>query len=131
MTEKKFSLKELRVFGLVLGGLCAVAFWRWSLKGWRIAPGILGLGLASALAALARPAALEPVLRRWMKGAKVLARINTALVLGVMYYLVMTPVGLALRLFSGDPLEREWGSEPSYWKTRTSGEDLSSYERQF
>ncbi|HUP42184.1 MAG TPA: SxtJ family membrane protein [Thermoanaerobaculia bacterium] len=53
------------------------------------------------------------------------------LVLGIVYYLVLTPVGLLLRLAGHDPLERarEEG-RPSYWVERQPARELGRYFRQ-
>ena len=54
------------------------------------------------------------------------------LILGVIYYLVLTPVGLLLRLRGYDPLSREW--EPNagtYWIRREALRDTDRYFRQF
>ena len=45
--------------------------------------------------------------------ARVIARVNTFIVLSLLYYLVITPLGVILRLSSGDPLDRAWGKETS------------------
>ncbi len=54
------------------------------------------------------------------------------LVMGAAYYLVLTPTGLALRLFGHDPLKRRFDSSAkSYWIPRRTPTDLKSYFRQF
>ncbi len=123
--------KDLRIFGLVLGALLAFLGWRLKAK-WHVsfASALWVLGAASAAAALAAPAALEPVERRWLVVARAVGKVNTFVMLLIVYYLVLTPFALVRRLWAGDPLERAWGPG-SYWKKRTSGEDLTSYERQF
>ena len=131
MKENKPDPKRLRSFGLILGLLLAIFAWRYHHKGYAIAPWLFGIGLLSALTASMRPLWLAPVERNWMKVARVIARVNTFVILTLLYYLVITPLGLILRLTSGDPLSRAYGKEASYWKRRTSGEDLTSYERQF
>jgi hypothetical protein len=129
MEEKR--RKDLRTFGLVLGALLAFFGWRLRVK-WHVsfAPALWALGAASALTAMISPPALDPVERRWLVVAKILGKINTFVILTIVYYLVLTPFALARRAFGDDPLERAWGPG-SYWKKRTSGEDLTSYERQF
>jgi len=54
------------------------------------------------------------------------------LILGVAYYLVATPIGLAMRLFGRDPLRREFDkSAQSYWIARRPNRDNARYFRQF
>ena len=52
--------------------------------------------------------------------------------LAVVYYLVLTPIGLLMRLFGYDPMKRRFGSAAkSYWVALHPPADLRSYFRQF
>ena len=74
---------------------------------------------------------LKPVYKIWMRFASVLAWINTRIVLVVLFYLVFTPVGLAMRLFKIDLLERNKIKE-SYWKEKEKIDfNPLNYERRF
>ena len=53
------------------------------------------------------PVLLKPVYIAWMKLAYLLGWVNTRLVLIIIFYLVFTPIGLMMRLFGIDPLERK------------------------
>jgi hypothetical protein len=127
------SKSELRKFGLTVGTAFAVfgaiSWWRghelpprilWTLAGLLIVPGILA------------PSILGPVQRGWMAFAMVLGHINTRIILTVLYYLVMTPVGLVMRLFR-DPLDRSLkDTRDSQWIRREQQPvDVARYERQF
>jgi len=124
---------ELRKFGLTVGTAFAVfggiSWWRghewpplvlWTLAVLLIVPGLLA------------PSILGPVQRGWMAFALVLGHINTRIILTVLYYLVMTPVGLIMRLFR-DPLDRSLkNTRDSQWIRRESGPvEPARYERQF
>ena len=62
------------------------------------------------------PVILKPVYRVWMTLAVVMGFIMTRVILSVVYYLVMTPIGLAMRLFGKDPMHRRIDPEASsYW----------------
>lgn len=135
MTEKKqdpaAELRRLRNFGFLVGGLLVLLSWPLGRKGFAVAPYFLAVGGLGLLAALVRPSALEPFERYWMKFAKALGRINTAVILTLLYYLVLTPYGLLVRLFTGDPVDRDFEKDArSYWKRREPVERIS-YERQF
>jgi hypothetical protein len=82
--------------------------------------------------ALLRPALLEPVERYWMRAAMTLGRINTRVILSVLYYVMMTPIGMVRRLF-GDPLNRSLNDgRSSHWIKRSRDPiDPKSYEQQF
>ncbi len=52
--------------------------------------------------------------------------------LAVLYYGVLTPIGVLLRLGGRDPLERRFDREAwSYWRPRPPAGDATSYFRQF
>ncbi len=109
--------------------LAGVGVWR----GHTILPAVLG-GAAVALGVLAllAPRLLGPVHKLWMKIADALAWFNTRVLLGVVYYLVMTPTGIVMRLMGRDPLDRTLGDRPSYWVARTrQREARGAMERRF
>ena len=79
------------------------------------------------------PGFLKPIYIIWMRFAFILSWINTRLILIIMFYLVFTPVGLVMKLFGVDLLDRKIEKEKgSYWikkeKNRFNNPD---YERQF
>ena len=84
------------------------------------------------LVAIVAPVLLKYFYIFWMKLAYFLSWINTRLLLGIIFYLVFSPVGLLMRLFKIDPLERNLKySKESYWKTRLSEESSPvDYHRQ-
>ena len=77
---------------------------------------IAGLFLA---AALIRPTILAPLNRLWTKFGFLLHRVTNPLLMGVVFFLAVTPTALALRLFGKDPLRRKKDPEAkSYWIDR-------------
>ncbi|MBX3350962.1 MAG: hypothetical protein KF747_19750 [Nitrospira sp.] len=99
--------KDLRQFGLLVGsvfaviGLWPILFRSESPRLWAV---ILGC-LLIALGAIA-PRSLTQVHAGWMKIGHVLGSINTRIILGVIYYLLITPMGLAMRLMGKDSMHR-------------------------
>jgi hypothetical protein len=76
---------------------------------------------------------LRPIYIGWMKFAFVLGWVNTRVILSVFFYLVITPVGLVMRLFGRDPMNRKFDrSAASYWVRRPEAPaDLKRYENLF
>jgi hypothetical protein len=108
-----------RSFGLVMAGFFTlVGFWPLvHRRDWR--PWSVAVGAAFALVALAWPSLLSPLNKLWMRLGLLLSRIINPLVLGAMYYLVITPVSLILRLAGKDPLRlRPDRQAASYWIAR-------------
>lgn len=98
----------LRKFGLTTGTIFAALFGL-------ILPFLLGfaypvwpwvLAVVLAVWALAAPSSLRLVYRGWMRLGLLLHRIVSPIVLGVIFFLVVTPFGIVMRLFGGDPMAR-------------------------
>ncbi len=120
--------RQVRSFGRLVGGvLVALALglaWR---QGWT--PGALpvGLGVAGAVLALGgwlAPRLFRPLYRVWMGLALVLGFVMTRVLLTLVFFLAVTPIGLLLRLFGKDPLHRRPDpSAPTYWIEKTYRDD--------
>jgi len=65
------------------------------------------------------PVLLKPLYILWMRLAYLLTWINTRLILCIIFYLVFTPIGLVMRLFGVDLLDRKiYPNKESYWKKK-------------
>jgi len=100
--------KGLREFGLVTGGILAALFglfFPWLMDS-RIPvwPWLIGGGLA--VWALTLPDYLNLIYRPWMRFGLLLSRITTPLILGAVFFLVIFPAGLLMKLFRRDPMAR-------------------------
>lgn len=74
---------------------------------------------------------IKPVYIVWMRFAFILGWINTRIILVILFYLIFTPVGLFMRLFRIDLLERK-NKEGTYWKKKEKVEfNPLNYERRF
>ena len=95
-------------------------------------PGVLAaLGLALVAGGLIVPTSLGPVERAWMRLAHAISKVTTPIVMGVMYLLVLTPVGIVRRAVGGNPLAHPEVSA-SFWHSRPEGARRSnSMKRQF
>ena len=128
----RLSRAEGRRFGLVVGAafvlLGAVCLWR----GRPLAAQLFGLvgGTLLVLGAVL-PTVLLPVRRAWMAMALVISKVTTPILLGVMYFGVITPLGVVRRLLGRDPI-RARRSDRSFWVDRSSvGRQPTDMERQF
>jgi hypothetical protein len=54
---------------------------------------------------------------RWTAFFQGIGRVWTAVILAVVYFASVGPVGVVMRLFGHDPLDREVRPEPSFWRT--------------
>jgi hypothetical protein len=122
---KKFGL----LFGLI--GAAGAIYLAWT--GSPHWPWAIGAAGFFALSGLFAPRILRPVYAVWMKLAFALGWINTRILLSLFFYLVMTPVGLFLRVMGKDLLdERIDRKARSYWVRRDPVPfDAERYRRLF
>jgi hypothetical protein len=103
--------QSLRQFTRVIaGGLVLIGIWAWhegNILGMQWLAGAAGLFLVLGLIA---PVVLQPLYVAWMYLARVLGWVNTRILLGLLFYTLFTVIGLGMRLFGRDPLDR--GREP-------------------
>lgn len=113
------SRTEQRKFGFLMAGAFVVlGLIRFALHGFSEPPyGFLILAALFAAPAALWPPVLKPVLIVWIKFALLLNWIITHLMLTIVYFLIIAPMGVMMRLFSEDPLKRKWLAAPeSYWE---------------
>lgn len=108
-----------RTFGLVFAAVFALIAILPMLHGRAPHVWALVIGMAFLATALTRPALLHPLNRLWFRFGILLHRLVTPVVLGVLFYLVLTPTAAVMRVFGKDPLQRRFDPEAeSYWIRR-------------
>ncbi len=120
MIEKpKAGRGEIRRFGILFAVLSALAgvfmLWKGSREMW------IPFMLAAVflLTGLVLPSVLRPFYVAWMRFAFILAWINTHLLLSVFYFLILTPIGVVMRLLGKDVLGKKMDrSAATYWVKR-------------
>ena len=127
----RLTAAQGRRFGLTVGAaflvFAGIAWWR----GHPMTTYVLGtLGGSLSLAGLIIPAYLGPVEWAWMKLAHVISKVTTPIVMGLMYLLVLTPIGLLRRLFGGNAMVHA-ANGTSFWKSRPEGKRAGQLTRQF
>ncbi|MDH4079259.1 MAG: SxtJ family membrane protein [Nitrospira sp.] len=124
--------KELRQFGFIVGGVFSViGLWPTVFRGEspRLWAMILGC-LLIVLGAIA-PLYLKQVHRGWMKIGHVLGSINTRIILGIIYYLLITPMGIVMRLMGKDPMRRAVGGKVDTYRVIRSVRPRHHMRNQF
>lgn len=127
----RLTAAEGRRFACTVGGaflvLGALAWWRGRLA---VAGGLAAVGALLLLLGVAVPARLGPVNRAWMGLATALSKVTTPIFMGVIFFAIITPMGMLMRLFRKAPLGARPGTG-TRWHARTEGERRSRLERQF
>ncbi len=126
--------KGLREFGLTTGAICAslfglilpLVFRHWPPPLW---PWITGSVLG--IWALFIPGTLNPVYQIWMRIGLVLGWINTRILLGAVFYIIMAPMGLIKRWLGSDAMARQFEPNSSTYRVASSVKPSQSMERPF
>lgn len=123
---------EGRKFAFTVGGAFAgLGLLAWYRNHAGAAAALSGIGLVLLLAGFAVPARLGPVRRAWMGAAHGISRVTTPLFMGLVYFLVFTPLSLIMRLSGRNVLVHPSGAD-GYWIRRKPAQDRrSSLEHQF
>ncbi len=98
------------IFGIVMPWLRGHALPMWP---WAIAT------IFWSVAAIA-PSALRPVYDVWMKVGAVLGYVNTSIILGLVFYGIITPMGIIMRLFRYDPMAMTFKSASHTYRCERS-----------
>ena len=135
-TDHEQTLPSERSFGLLFGAVFVLlAAYGWFFKSWSSAVelSLLGLALAFVLLGFVAPKILSPLNWLWFQLGQLLGKIVSPIVLGAIFFLLLTPVSLVTRLFGRDELRlKRKASQTSYWLDRAPpGPAPESFKNQF
>ena len=128
----EITSKQLRSFGFTVGGIFAlIASWplvfraedpRW----WAV---VVAGGLL--VPAVVFPKSLIWVYKGWMAVGHVLGWINTRIILGFVFYFVVTPIGIVRRLLGKDPMGRRLRPDLESYRVPRNPRPASHLRRQY
>ena len=129
----KTDIKSLKSFGITIGivllVIAGILYYKEqdSYKFFLYAAGFfIGFGYLI-------PSSLKPIYLIWMVFALLLGWFMTRIILSLLFYLVITPIGFISRIFGKDFIELKRSNKlVTYWNLRDSKiEEVQNYERQF
>jgi len=130
------SKQELRKFGFIMGAMFALLFgllFPWifdkTMENWPIWPFIV-LAVFWGLA-LFVPQILKPVNEIWLKIGNVLGWINSRIILGIMFFALIFPIGLILKIFGKDSMNRKFNESLKSYRRNTKPRKKENLERPF
>jgi cytochrome bd-type quinol oxidase subunit 2 len=131
---KKRSFRAEREFGLIVGGIFVLLSGWWIYRGkfHAVSQVTLPLGAVLVLLGLVFPRALFLPNKAWMALAEALSFVSTRIILAVVFFGIVTPIGFVKRLFGWDPLSRRAPASESYWRPYSDRQrDPRHYEKMF
>ena len=132
--EHNPSRRQLAVFGLLwLASFCILGGMSWWKTGSLLEAGTFwAVGAAIPAAGLAWPEALRIVYVAATYATFPIGLVVSFVILAVIYYFVLSPIGLVMHLFRNDPLQRRFDrSAKTYWSPREQEENIERYFQQF
>ena len=126
------SRKDLKNFGFIIGFILVVIgvllFFREKdsfVYFFSIGLSFIGLGIIT-------PAALKPIHKIWMTFAIIIGWVMTRVILSILFYLIISTIGIFARLVGKDFLNLKSKNNESYWNIRNKEYELNQdYEKQF
>ena len=107
--EQAVTVRQLRSFGLTVGGIFAlISVWPALLRGQDVRVWAAALAGLLVIPALTFPRSLVPIYHVWMWVGEALGWINSRVILGAIFFVLFTPMGLVLRLLGKDPMHRSF-----------------------
>ena len=126
--------KGLRKFGFTTGAIIVFLFafffpWVFDVATMPMWPWIIA-GLLWVPALLV-PVVLRPVYTTWMKIGHGIGWVNTRIILGVLFYVLVLPIGLIMRLFGSDPMARKRDKSASSYRIESVSEVKDRLEKPY
>ena len=127
-----YSKRDIRSFGITMGIILFIISGLLMYYNKEIYQIIGTIALAFIGLGLIIPVVLKPFYFVWMTFAAILGWVMTRVILSLVFYLIITPIGLLTRLLGEDFLALKKIESDSYWNYRDSSEELNQkYEKQF
>ena len=112
----KISKKQLRDFGFLIGfGLPLIIGWLIpSITGHGFRAWTLWISLPTLLIGVLSPRILQKPYKAWMQLGHLLGYVNSRIILGIVFIVVLQPIALVMRTFGYDPLRTKKTKQTSY-----------------
>ena len=126
MKAKKSSNKSFGILFSIVFFL--ISFWP-LLAGENIRIWSLAISIIFLILGLLNSKFLEPLNNSWIKLGEILGRVIAPIVMAIIYFIVLTPLSLLIKLFGKDLLQVKFSSANSYWIKRKK--NVGSMKKQF
>jgi len=130
----ELDTKGLRQFGLILGGILAVLFGL--LMPWirgSNPPNVLwtGAGVAIITWALIAPNSMRGLYTWWMRITMAIGNVVNTIILAIVFFFVITPMGFMMRMMGKDPMRRRLDESVVSYRVMSNKHDKNHVERPY
>ena len=130
--DKIASAKELRSFGLLVGGLFSIiGVWPLLVHGEAFRAWAVIVGGVLMVVGGIQPQLLAPIHKGWMGVGHVLGWINTRILLGVVFYGLVTPIGILFRMLGKNTMQEAFSDQLSTYRIVRPPRPHSHMKNQF
>ena len=124
--------KELRNFGLLIGAIFTlIGLWPMLFRGEPLRLWAVVIGSVLILSGGLVPNSLAPIHRGWMWIGHVLGWINTRFLLGLIFYGLITPIGIVFRVLGKDTMRQAFSDTSSTYRVNRQARPASHMKFQF
>ena len=128
----KSTWKDLKNFGFTIGFILLIIGGFLFYKDQELFAYLLSIGTIFISLGLIAPKALKPIFKIWMILSVVIGWIMTRIILSVLFYSIITIIGIFTRLLGKDFLGLKSNNRETFWNIRNKEQELSQdYEKQF
>ena len=89
----------------------------------------IGISIIFLILGLMNSKILTPFNKIWVKFGELLGRIIAPIVMAIIYFFILTPISLILKIFGKDLLNLKFSKEKSYWTKREK--NIGTMDKQF
>ena len=119
MKTEKIEIGSNRSFGLVFFFVFLIIAFYPLLNEKPINALLLGISIIFLILGLLNSKILNPLNIIWFKFGLLLGRIISPLVMGVIFFVIVTPIGIFMRLIKKDLLNLKFNNNKTYWSKKT------------
>tara|TARA_B100002051_G_scaffold188444_1_gene178498 strand:+ start:689 stop:1099 length:411 start_codon:yes stop_codon:yes gene_type:complete len=124
--------KDLRNFGFTIGSILLVIALILFFKEKDSDVYFFSIGLVFILSGIVLSFILKPFYKIWMTFAVIIGWIMTRIILAILFFIIITAIGVLARLFGKDFLNLKPDNRDSFWNMRNIDRELNQdYEKQF
>jgi len=130
--DQAATRKELRHFGLLVGAVFTViGLWPLVFRGEPLRLWAIGIGGLLISCGGVFPSVLATIHKGWMWVGHILGWVNTRILLGIVFYALVTPIGLVFRLMGKDTMRQAFAESSATYRVARSPRPHSHMKYQF